>query len=175
MSRIRLTILTLVAALAATLFLVVGTASAAACPTGWGSLPKESAPMGTAEIDTVRAGTHPCFDRLVVEVDGPAAGYRAAYVPQVTADGSGAVVPVAGGARIQFVVHHPWFHGPAVGARVVSVSGFPVFRDVRYAGSFEGFTSFGVGVRARLPMRVFTLAGPGGHGRIVLDVARSWR
>jgi hypothetical protein len=45
---------------------------------------------------------------------------------------------------------------------------------VVFGGSFEGQTLFGVGARARLPFRVFTLAGPGGHSRIVLDVAHRW-
>jgi hypothetical protein len=45
---------------------------------------------------------------------------------------------------------------------------------VVYAGSFEGMTTFGVGTRARLPLRVFTLAGPGGHRQVVLDVAHRW-
>jgi len=51
------------------------------------------------------------------------------------------------------------------------VSGFPVFRSVVWAGSFEGVTSLGLGVRARLPFRVFTLTNP---TRVVVDVARSW-
>ncbi len=32
----------------------------------------------------------------------------------------------------------------------------------------------GVGVRARLPFRMFSLAGPGTGSRIVLDVAHRW-
>ena len=62
----------------------------------------------------------------------------------------------------------------AVGQPVAAVAGFPTLRSVVYAGSFEGMTTFGVGTRARLPFRVFALAGPGGHGRIVLDVAHRW-
>jgi hypothetical protein len=149
-------------------------ASAAGCSTPFGSLPKEQPGMGTGEIDSLRVGRHECFDRLVVQVDGPAAGWRAEYVPQVTADGSGNVVPVAGGARIQFVVRHPAFSLGPVGRSLANVAGFQTLRDVRNAGSFEGQTTIGVGVRARLPFRVFTLAGPGGQSRIVLDVAHRW-
>ncbi|BAS14136.1 conserved hypothetical protein [Arthrobacter sp. Hiyo8] len=43
-----------------------------------------------------------------------------------------------------------------------------------FAGSFEGYTSLGLGVRARLPFRVFTLAGPGTGSRLVIDVAHMW-
>jgi hypothetical protein len=54
------------------------------------------------------------------------------------------------------------------------VSGYRTFRQVAYAGSFEGQTTIGVGVRARLPFRVFTLAGPGSNSRLVIDVAHHW-
>jgi hypothetical protein len=152
---------------------LASTQTLAACPTGWGSLPENDPAMGTGEIDNLRAGVNTCFDRFVVEIDGPSAGYRAEYVANVTADGSGNVVNLQNSpAKIQLIVRHPWFSGPAVGAKVVSVNGFPVFRDLRYAGSFEGQTTFGIGVRARLPFRVFEL--PGGHSRIVIDVARTW-
>jgi hypothetical protein len=35
-------------------------------------------------------------------------------------------------------------------------------------------TKIGLGVRARLPFRVFALAGPGGGSRLVIDVAHRW-
>ena len=43
-----------------------------------------------------------------------------------------------------------------------------------FAGSFEGYTSIGLGVRARLPFRVFMLDGPGTSSRLVVDVAHRW-
>ena len=151
-------------------FLIPVTASAStlSCPTGWGSLPESDPTMGTGELDTIRTGRHECFDRLVVDIDGPPAGYHVSYVDEVTADGSGFVVPTPGGARIQLVVRHPSYHTPAL----PSVSGFSTFRSVTWAGSFEGQSTLGLGVRARLPFRVFTIEG--GHGRIVLDVAHRW-
>jgi hypothetical protein len=48
------------------------------------------------------------------------------------------------------------------------------FRQVVFDGTFEGQTQIGLGVRARLPFRVFTLAGPGGGSRLVIDVAHRW-
>ena len=54
------------------------------------------------------------------------------------------------------------------------MSGYRTFRQVAYAGSFEGQTTIGLGVRARLPFRVFTLAGPGSNTRLVIDVAHTW-
>jgi hypothetical protein len=166
--------LALLAALTGAVLAASPAAATTGCPTGWGSLPEDVATMAPGEIDHIRTGRHECFDRVVVQVDGPAGGWHAAYVDQVTADGSGAVVPTPGGARIQLIVRHPWYGGPAVGAPVADVVGYDTLRSVVYAGSFEGQTTLGVGTRARLPFRVFALAGPGGQSRIVLDVARSW-
>jgi len=73
-----------------------------------------------------------------------------------------------GGALYAFV--------PAVspGDEVADVRGYPALSSVVYGGSFEGDTLFGVGVRDRLPYRVFTLDGPGAGSRIVVDVAHRW-
>ena len=43
-----------------------------------------------------------------------------------------------------------------------------------FAGTFEAVTQIGLGVRARLPFRVFTLDGPGNGSRLVIDVAHRW-
>lgn len=128
--------------------------------------------MAQGEVDGVRTGRHACFDRLVVDVDGPPGGYHVHYVSQVTADGSGAVVPTPGGAKLEVIVRNPNFAPIPVGKKLANVSAYRTFRSLVYAGSFEGQTTYGLGVRARLPFRVFTI--PGGHGRIVVDVAHKW-
>ncbi|WP_258804924.1 AMIN-like domain-containing (lipo)protein [Pseudarthrobacter sp. NS4] len=162
---------------------VPGPASATTsyCGLVWGSLTKTSDTTSTASITNVRTGQHYCFDRMVVDLNGPAAGYTVRYVPQVVQDGSGFTVPVRGNARLQVTVKAPSYDGngnatynPANKAELSNVSGYQTFRQVVYAGSFEGQTNFGVGVRARLPFRVFTLDGPGSGSRLVLDVAHFW-
>jgi hypothetical protein len=55
-----------------------------------------------------------------------------------------------------------------------AVRGYDTFRQVAYTGSFEGQTTLGLGVRARLPFRVTTVAGPGTNTRLVVDVAHHW-
>jgi hypothetical protein len=45
---------------------------------------------------------------------------------------------------------------------------------VTYAGSFEGQTTFGIGVRAQLPYRIYVLDGPDATSRIVVDFAHRW-
>ncbi len=150
------------------------------CGITWGSLTKTAGDHGPAPLGQVRAGRHECFDRVVFEIDGPAPGYRVGYVSQVRTQGEGAVLPLAGGAYIDVVLLSNVFdelghlHYPGrVGDRL-DVTGYQTLRDVKFGGCFEGATAFGVGVRARLPFRVFTLAGPGSHSRIVLDVAHRW-
>ena len=160
--------LILIASALLAVVLLASPASAAACSTPFGSLPKDDPATGTGEVDTLRAGRHECFDRLVVDIDGPPAGYNVRYVDQVTADGSGAVVRTPGGARLQVIVRHPGLSP----VPLPNVAGFSTFRSVTNAGSFEGQTTYGLGVRTRLPFRVFTIAG--GHGRIVVDVAHHW-
>lgn len=171
-TRLRTLVLAVVFALVASVLLAGASASAAVCPTGWGSLPKTSAPMGTAAVVDVRAGQHACYDRVVFDLDGPAAGYDVRYVDTVLSEGQGAPLWVPGGARLAVVLHHPAGALPhRVNQKVLNVDGFPVLRSITFGGSFEGYTTYGVGVRARLPFRAFTLDDP---GRIVLDVARQW-
>jgi hypothetical protein len=57
------------------------------------------------------------------------------------------------------------------------VSGYPTFRQVAWAGSYEGSTTMALGVRARLPFRVFPLPGTPQSDdgpRLVIDVAHAW-
>jgi hypothetical protein len=156
-------------------------ATAPYCGIRWGSLPKEHDATRTAHLVNVRAGPHDCFDRLVVDLDGKADGYRVRYVSQVAQDGSGTVIPLRGGARLQIIVVAPAYNDdyrptyePANPNELRNVSGWSTFRQIAWAGSFEGQTTIGLGVRARLPFRVFTLDGPSDGSRIVVDVAHRW-
>ncbi|MCK8673739.1 hypothetical protein M1M07_21860 [Rhodococcus sp. HM1] len=162
-------------ALIAGIGLISPTASAATpyCGIYWGSQDKSNPTMVTSPVTAVRSGRHECFDRIVVDLAGPAAGYRVGYVPAVYEDGSGFFVPLRGGAYLQVVVLAPAYWAPANRGEVVDVTGYRTLRQVAWANSFEGQTTLGVGVRARLPFRVFTLDGPNGS-RVVLDVAHQW-
>jgi hypothetical protein len=156
-------------------------APAAPCPTGWGSQPEVAPELGPAPLRTVLTGSDSCADRVEFELDGPAAGYSVQYVDQVVQDGSGAPLTVPGGARLQVQLHHPAYTDTGqstfagrVGEPLPSVSGYQSLQSVVFAGSFEGYSTFGVGVRARLPFRVSVVKGPGTKSRIVLTVAHSW-
>ncbi|HEV7649074.1 MAG TPA: hypothetical protein VGP26_12990 [Actinophytocola sp.] len=94
----------------------------------------------------------------------------------MTVDGSGQVVPLRGGAKLSISMQASAYdlagrptYTFANRAELVNVTGYRTFRQVAWVGSFEGYTSTGLGVRARLPFRAFTLPG-----KLVVDVAHAW-
>jgi hypothetical protein len=176
-------VLVLFLALVGSLGLTTSSASAAPyCGIVWGSLVKKGGVETAPNLTGVRAGRHDCYDRLVLDLrHGASAGYHVEYVDTVYTDGAGVPVPLRGGARLRIVVHAPSFdlngnstYTPANSKELVNVTGYQTFRQVAFAGSFEGQTTIGLGVRARLPFRAFILAGPGDGSRLVIDVAHFW-
>jgi hypothetical protein len=193
-SRPRPRLLVLAGALVAVLTAVVAgltvpasAATSPSCATTWGSLEKAGpAAHPGGHLVNVRAGEQACFDRLVVDVAGTTAfdAWHVGYVGQVTADPSGMPVPLRGGAFLLLTLQAPAHtpegaptYRPGNRSELVDVAGFRTFRQVALAGDFEGVSSIGLGVRGRLPFRVFTLAGIPGDAtgtRVVVDVAHSW-
>jgi hypothetical protein len=158
--------------------------SQAACQVQWGSLPKRVViPVSDlGEVTNVRSGRHDCYDRVVVDISrGTSFGYNVRYVDSVGTPGQGENVPLRGGAKLQFIANAPAYndlgqatYSPANWRELVNVSGYQTLRQVAMAGSFEGETTFGVGVRAQLPFRVSVVDGAGPSSRVVLDVAHQW-
>jgi hypothetical protein len=152
------------------------------CGIVWGSLTKQGGVETAPNLTGVRTGRHDCYDRLVLDLrGGSSAGFHVSYVDTVFIDGVGWPISLRGGARLQVVVHAPSFdqnfqptYIPANPCELTNVAGYQTFRQVADAGSFEGQTTVGLGVRARLPFRAFILAGPGDGSRLVVDVAHRW-
>lgn len=124
----------------------------------------------------MRAGRNDCYDRLVFDASGPIDGYIVSYVDTVFEDPTAVPVPLRGDAKLSITVIAAAYdesgnltYVPANRTELVDVTGFQTFRQVAWAGSFEGTTTVGLGVRARLPFRVFNLPN-----RIVVDVAHFW-
>jgi hypothetical protein len=152
------------------------------CGIWWGSQPKSA---GSDQADFLmegRVGRHPCYDRLVFELYGPAAGVDARYVRHVPlAEG---VPQPRGGARLD--VRIPTSLPPAsafdgkvqadipLNSPMYDVRGFRTFRDVTWGGVHGDGIRIGLGVRGRLPFRAFVLDGPGHRSRVVVDVAHRW-
>ena len=155
-----------------------------AATSGWSTDARGADTMSRDALYLVRSGRHACFDRVVFDVNGAAeAGYAVRYVPVVTSDPKGDPLPVPGGAALEVVVRAPALgtddsgHAPgrvlaATGDTLVTTPGWPSLRAVRFAGSFEGQSTFAVGVRAKLPFRVFTQVDPqDAIRRVVVDIA----
>lgn len=168
---------------ATTVTATVNRSAAASCGVTWGSLPKAGTDAGDRVLTNVRTGRHDCYDRMVLDVRGhlPAEriGYQVRYVSKLYQDGSGNHIKIGGGAILEIVASAPSYDPetsvPTYGGRGgkplpgVNLTGYKTFRDTRFGASYEGTTQLGLGVRARLPFRVFTLGD-----RLVIDVAHSW-
>lgn len=163
--------------------LAVATTAAPACGITWGSADKTAGALSTAPLFSVETGRHECWDRVVFEFNGTAKGYSVRYSAEVLTDGEGVdLVPyTAGAAHLWVTLMAPAYdasHASTIdardGDRVANVLRYDTLRDVVYGGSFEGYTTFDIGVRARLPFRVTQLSGPGTHSRIVVDIAHRW-
>ena len=158
--------------------------TAATCATTtahWGSLPKSVLARQGKPVTSVRAGRHACFDRIVVDLSGRPASYVVAYQPLVISSRN-VIMPLRGGAKLAVTVRSethdtstdPKAFHPVNRRELVNVSGFSTLRQIAFVDTFNGYTLFGVGVRARLPMRAFIINGPGVRSRLVVDVAHQW-
>src|SRR6478752_6524837 len=185
-----LRVIVLSAALAVPAFVSAAPANGATvtCPVVyWGSLPKAAAAAGPTEtIVNVRTGAHACYDRLVVDINGSGpVGYDIRYVNNVYTEGRGDVVTLAGDAKIQVVVHAPSYDintgvitytpiDQAQSQQLTNLAGYRTFRRVAFGGSFEGQTTSGVCVQARLRGGAFVLKGPGPGRGLVFEAANGW-
>jgi hypothetical protein len=127
-------------------------------------------------LTDVRAASHPGYDRLVFEFRNGVPGYDVRYVqPPVRADGSGDVVPVAGGAVLVIRME------PALDADLTRASAPRTYTgptrfspptsaivEVVRTGGFEAVLTWAAGVHEQAPFRVTALESP---ARLVIDVA----
>jgi hypothetical protein len=162
-----------------------GAARAAApyCGITWGSADKSGGALSSAPLVAVRSTSGTCSDRIEFEFNGTAKGYSVGYAAQVPTEGQGLdLAPyTAGGAYLYVTLRAPAYDANGAstinardGAHLVNALGYDTLRDGVFGGSFEGYTTVAVGVRARLPFRVTLLTGPGTHSRIAVDVADLW-
>jgi hypothetical protein len=158
-------IATALSAAAAAVVIPTSSARATGCAVSWGSTAKSVTNLTHRTLTGVRAGRHECFDRLVLDLNAPGEGYRVRYVSAVHDQGRGAVVPLRGGAFIQVDDQSQ----ATTRLAMPNVTGYTTFRQVAWGGSFEGYTTVGLGVRARLPFRVFRSTN-----HLVIDVAHHW-
>jgi len=163
-------ILVLVPMLAA---LVVAAVAAPAAASSYSTAPRvKERTVSVSRLVAVRTGRHAGFDRVVFELNGTLPGYRIQYVPKVVQDGSGFPVALAGKAFIQVVLSPTNAHldsgAPSWPGPKRFSPGLPALRQVAFAGDFEGYVTFGLGISQRSGFRVTELRNP---TRIVVDVA----
>jgi hypothetical protein len=183
--KLRIAVLALIAGIVGAIGLAAPAAQAHApyCGIWWGSMAKSADSTDVALLTNVRAGRHACFDRLVLDHADDADGFQVRYVSAIRGLGLSKPVDLRGGALLEIVVQTPYGpdspsfwpgYSPRNPRELVNVSGWRTFRQVSLVEVYESQVTFGLGVRARLPFRVFTLDGPGAGSRIVIDVAHRW-
>jgi hypothetical protein len=183
--KLRHSILAVIVAVIGTIALTapVAHASAPYCGITWGSLTKAADSSTVTSLTNVRAGRHACFDRLVLDYAGDSDGYQVRYVTAIRGIGLSRPVDLRGGALLEIIVETPYgedqpsvesTYAPRNPRELVDVAGWRTFRQVSLVEVYESQITVGLGVRARLPFRVFTLDGPGQGSRLVIDVAHRW-
>lgn len=130
-------------------------------------------PAGFPAVVGIRVGSHSTYDRIVIDINGNAPGYRVGYVPRVYRDPSGFPVTLSGAADMQVTLKPAFAHNIRSGRSCLLTPSRMLFsfgsvREYRVVGDSEGVVSIGVGARQLRPFRVFTLSSP---TRIVIDIA----
>jgi len=133
----------------------------------WPTRTRTAAPSRAGNLTAVSVGRHASYDRVVFTFSGGIPGYTVGYVGEVRSDAKGDLVALPGRAFLHIVFH------PASGYRSYTGPGsitpiFPAVLQVRAAGDFEGYLSFGAGLSQRAGFHAFTLTQP---PRVVIDVA----
>lgn len=95
----------------------------------------------------------------------------AGYVPQVHADGSGLPIALEGGALLQIMFFPARAYGATchpTAAERTATPHLPVLRQIKPAGDFEGYVSYGIGLARKTSYHLFALKQP---DRVVLDIS----
>jgi len=145
-----------------TIVLVVGGGITAAAQ------PAPTVPVLTA----IRTGQQPGFDRVVLDLSGPAPTVSNRWVDELTADGSGQIVWLTGEFFVAVVATPATAHNDAgnptyTGPEKFRTRNLRNVMAVAITGDYEGYLSIGLGTRSRTWVRTFTLTSP---TRVVIDV-----
>jgi hypothetical protein len=133
-------------------------------------------PMGMSSLvgAEIRTGTHPCFERVVLELQasGEMPGYRVEYVDDpVKLSPSDMEVDVAGDATLVLSVA-AWMtttEGAGYdGPDRITPTNVALIEELRLIENFEGVHQWAIGLDRERPFSVITLDDP---PRIVIDIA----
>ena len=143
--------------------------SAADCDTGtWRAAPvsvtRHVAVPPIPVVTAIRTAAHAdCgYDRIVLDITGPAPGYSIKHVTRVTADPSGKTITVPGRSDLLITLRPAQAHtdsgSPAVTRRVV-IPGHPMLKGYVLAGDSEGVLTLALGLRSTTSIRVGEFPG----------------
>jgi hypothetical protein len=134
-------------------------------------------PMGMSSLvgREIRTGAHPCFERVVLELqgEGEMPGYRVGYVADpVKLSPSDIEVDIAGDATLVLSVA-AWMttmEGEGYdGPDRITPTNVDTIDELRLIENFEGMHQWAIGLDRERPFSVTTLDDP---PRIVVDIAR---
>jgi hypothetical protein len=123
---------------------------------------------GNSSVTAARVGAQTGFDRFVLQFDGKVPDYTVKRQPQpvFTQDPSGQKVTLSGSAGVLVTVRTSTQASNFTGPTDFPHADFPVLKEARLVGDFEGTDSWGIGLSAAACMRTFTLTEP---ARLVVD------
>ncbi len=149
-------------------------AASATAPGAWSTDARvvNRTPVPAPEVTGIRVGHHPGFDRIVLDLDGAAPGFRVRYVTRLHADPSAQLVDLLGPASLRIVLDPANAHDVDTGDGTMTTPRrtkwrFDQVRETAVIGDFEAFVTVGAGLARKAPFRVMTLTNP---TRIVVDV-----
>jgi hypothetical protein len=128
---------------------------------------------GIVVLSDIRIGVHPeegGWDRIVFEFRDTLPGASIAYVPNVTACGSGLPVTLRGSAVLQVRFSQTQAHDdagrPTTGRTTLDGPGGTILQ-ARQTCDFEGVVTWALGVSGRQRFKVTTLSSP---RRLIIDI-----
>ena len=128
-------------------------------------------PKPIPKVVDLRVGEHRNFDRIVIDFKAKMSGYKVRYVEKLVQDGSGNTVHVPGRRFVSIVLTPARTYnrdGDSIynGPRRARAN-FETLRQAVFVSDFEGYVTFGLGLRRKEDFRVFVLHHP---NRLVIDV-----
>jgi hypothetical protein len=113
---------------------------------------------------------HARFDRVVFRLAGGLPQVKASYVRSVHADASGLLVPLKGRAFVSVVLMNlDWSSPGAVPPEPTLTPNLAVLTQMKPAGVFEGYFSFGLGLAYKDGYHIWTSRHP---DRVIVDLFR---
>ena len=135
----------------------------------WPTTARTASPSHAGYLTAVSVGRHAAYDRVVFTFREGIPGYTIGYVSEVRSDPQGDLVALPGQAFLRIVFHPSSAYHSYTGTGSITPI-FPALLQVRTAGDFESYLSFGAGLSQRAGFRVFALTQP---YRVVMDVAHA--